>query len=357
MNRIRIWVPNVAAAACWLLAAGASAQPLPVPAPAPPLPQVKPAPPVPPLPPGFKSLVPFDRDFAKDVAKDMAAIYKDAWAWNAPGAWVPFQGPRQTPGRGGATQTESMDMAFSNPNTPGTVELHLFGGSVLVKGTNRKDVSIRVTHRGNDTAFERDAPPPPPGMRRLSSGRRGSLSVEEDNNRIEMRSRTVNGEMDLEIEVPVRTNLELRVVNGGDIAVEGVEGSLEVNNVNGPVRLTNVSGSVVASSVNANVTVRLTRVTDAKAMAFSSLSGTVDVTLPATTKANLKLRSDNGDVFTDFDVQQTEPPSRSGFERSDRGGKRVRFESNSTIYGTINGGGPEIEARSFNGSVYIRKAQ
>ena len=51
MNRIRIWVPNVAAAACWLLAAGASAQPLPVPAPAPPLPQVKPAPSVSPMPP------------------------------------------------------------------------------------------------------------------------------------------------------------------------------------------------------------------------------------------------------------------------------------------------------------------
>jgi len=139
--------------------------------------------------------------------------------------------------------------------------------------------------------------------------------------------------------------------------VEGVEGSLEVNNVNGPVRLTGVSGSVVASSVNANVTVRLTRVTDAKAMAFSSLSGTVDVTLPATTKANLKLRSDNGDVFTDFEVQQTEPPARSGWVRSDRGDRRVRFEGNNTIYGTINGGGPEIEARSFNGSVFIRKAQ
>ena len=118
---------------------------------------------------------------------------------------------------------------------------------MLVKGTNRKDVSIRVTHRGNDTAFERDAPPPPAGMRRLTAGRRGNLSVEEDNNRIEVRSRTVNGDMDLEIEVPVRTNLELRVVNGGDIAVEGVEGNLEVNNVNGPVRLTGVSGSVVAS--------------------------------------------------------------------------------------------------------------
>ena len=252
MNRIRMWVPNLAVACC-LAAAAASAQPQPSPAPpARPAPQARPAPPAPPAPPaGFKTLVPFDSGFNKDLA----AAWQNSWKWNDPGVWGwPFQNPRQTTSRGGATQTESMEMALSNPGAPGTIELHLFNGSVLVKGTNRKDVSIRVTHRGNDTAFERDAPPPPAGMRRLSAGRRGNLSVEEDNNRIEVRSRTVNGDMDLEIEVPVRTNLELRVVNGGDISVEGVEGSLEVNNVNGPVRLTNVSGSVVASSVNANVT-------------------------------------------------------------------------------------------------------
>lgn len=357
MNRMRIGVFNVAAVMCCLLAAQASAQPLPAP-PAPPAGRLGPAPPLPPAPPaGFRSLKPSEFDWTgldqawKHAVDAMAWIPNDSWGW-------PFSQSRSQTGSRSASQTESMEMAFTNPNTPGTVELHLFNGSVLVKGTNRKDVSVRVTHRGGDSAFERDAPPPPAGMRRLSSGRRGSLSLEEDNNRIEIRSRSVNSDMDLEIEVPARTNLELRVVNGGEIAVEGVEGSLEVNNINGPVRLTNVAGSVVASSTNANVTVRLTRVTDAKAMAFSSLSGTVDVTLPASTKANLKLRSDNGDVFTDFDVQQSEAPGRGGWTRSTRGGdKRVRFENNSTVYGTINGGGPEIEARSFNGSVFIRKAQ
>jgi hypothetical protein len=358
MNRMRIRVFNVAGMVCCLLAAQASAQTPPVP-PAPPVGKIGPALPTPtPAPPaGFKALKPSEFEWTgldqawKHAVDAMAWIPNDSWGW-------PFSQSRTQTGSRSAGQTEAMEMAFTNPNTPGTVELHLFSGSVLVKGTNRKDVSVRVTHGGGDSAFERDAPPPPAGMRRLSSGRRGSLSLEEDNNRIEIRSRTVNSDMDLEIEVPARTNLELRVINGGEIAVEGVEGNLEVNNVNGPVRLTGVSGSVVASSTNANVTVRLTRVTDAKAMAFSSLSGTVDVTLPASTKANLKLTSNNGDVFTDFDVQQTESPARSGWTRSTRGGdRRVRFENNSTIYGTINGGGPEIEARSFNGSVYIRKAQ
>ena len=356
MNRMRMSVTNVAAVLCWLLAAQASAQTPPAP-PAAPGARVSPAPPVPPVPPGFRSLKPSEFDWTgldkiwKNAVDAMAWVPNDSWGW-------PFSQSASQSARGGAAQTESMEMAFSNPGSIGTVELHLFSGSVTVKGTNRKDVSLRVTHRGGDSAFERSAPPPPPGMRRLS-GRRGSLSAEEENNRIEVRSRSINSDMDLEIEVPARTNLELRVVNGGEIIVENVEGAIEVNNVNGPVRLTNVAGSVVASATNSNVTVRLTRVTDAKAMAFTSLSGTVDVTLPATTKANLKLRSDNGDVFTDFDVQQTEAPVRSGWTRParGRGDRSVRFGGNNTIYGTINGGGPEIEARSFNGSVFIRKAQ
>ncbi len=44
----------------------------------------------------------------------------------------------------------------------------------------------------------------------------------------------------------------------------------------------------------------MTRLNAAKAMAFTSLNGVIDVTLPASTRANLKLRSDMGDVYTDF---------------------------------------------------------
>jgi DUF4097 and DUF4098 domain-containing protein YvlB len=248
-------------------------------------------------------------------------------------------------------------VGFSDAGRPGTVVVTLFSGSLTVKGRARKDVAIHVSHNGRESAFERDAPPPPAGMRRLTPSRRGDLAVDEDNNQMVLRASTPVTRMDLELEVPLRTNLTLRLVNGGDIDVEGVDGNLEVNNVSGAIRLTGVAGSVVANSVNDQVLVRLTRVTDQKAMAFSSLNGSVDVTLPSSTKANLRVRSDNGDVFTDFDVQQTTPPTgATGFTRTNRGSKqRFRLDGR-TIYGTINGGGPEIEARSFNGTVFIRKA-
>jgi len=103
------------------------------------------------------------------------------------------------------------------------------------------------------------------------------------------------------------------------------------------------------------VTARLTRVMADKAMAFTSLNGPVDVTLPPMIKATLKMRSDQGEIFTDFDVQLTPVPAPPN--AGTRRGGRYRVEVNRAIYGSVNGGGPEIELRTFNGSVYLRKGQ
>jgi hypothetical protein len=90
-------------------------------------------------------------------------------------------------------------------------------------------------------------------------------------------------------------------------------------------------------------------------MAFTSLNGTVDVTLPPNTKANLRLRSDNGDVYSDFDVQLA--ASQPVVQESRSANGRYRISRNRSIVGAINGGGPEFELRTFNSNVYVRKGR
>jgi DUF4097 and DUF4098 domain-containing protein YvlB len=128
-----------------------------------------------------------------------------------------------------------------------------------------------------------------------------------------------------------------------------------IDNTNGGITLTGVAGSVVANTTNGHVVATLTRVTAQKAMAFTSFNGRVDVTLPAATRANLKLRSDNNDVFTDFDVQLGSAPA--SVQDTRREGGRFRISVNKSIYGSINGGGPDIELRTYNGNVYLRKGK
>jgi hypothetical protein len=79
----------------------------------------------------------------------------------------------------------------------------------------------------------------------------------------------------------------------------------------------------------------------------------VDVTLPAATKANLRLRSSNGEIYSDFDVQPSQSSPVVEESRSRNG--RYRIDRNRWVTGAINGGGPEFELRSFNSDVYVRK--
>ena len=256
-------------------------------------------------------------------------------------------------GTAGAQQADEQIVPFSDPSRPGKVEAELLHGSIIVRGENRRDVSVIM--RGGPPVRERNDRPVPPGMRRLNQTAGFEITEERNEIKIEASSfRPTSGT--LEIRVPLRTNLELASVNGQTITVENVEGEIEIESLNGSVMLTNVAGSVLANTQNGPITATLTRVMADKAMAFTSFNGKVDVTMPGSIKANLKMRSDNGDIFTDFDVQlQQAPPAAGRGTRNNRG--KFQVEVNRSIFGSVNGGGPEIELRSFNGTIYLRKGQ
>src|SRR5580704_13414746 len=161
--------------------------------------------------------------------------------------------------------------------------------------------------------------------------------------------------IDLTIQVPIHTSLHLRAVNDGDIMVSGVDGELDIDNVNGSVTLTKIAGSAVAHALNGKLIASFTRVNQ-KPMAFSSLNGDIDVTFPADLKATVSLKSDNGDVFSDFDVNMLPQSAQTVVEDGRSHGGKYKVKIDKTVRGTINGGGPEMQFTNFNGGIYIRKA-
>ena len=246
---------------------------------------------------------------------------------------------------------ERFTVPFSDPGRPGKLELSsVNGGALTIKGTNRRDVLIVSGTRDADRGRGRQRDDSPTtGLRRLSQP--GGFNVEESNNVMEISTGPLRSHT-FDIEVPTRTNLQLSLVNGGAMTITDVDGEMELNNINGSIILTNVAGAVVANSNNGSVKAVMTRVTPDKAMAFASLNGNIDVTLPAAIRATFKLRSDMGNVYTDFDLQLK--PSQTAAPQRGRDGT-TRLEVNRSIYGAANGGGPEIELRSFNGNIYLRK--
>lgn len=243
-------------------------------------------------------------------------------------------------------EPDVLTVPFSDPSRPGTVQVETLSGSITVRGGARKDVQITARGRGDSARAPREAPP---GLRRLTQA--AGFEIEESGNVMEIESDS-NRFVDFEILVPAQTNLELESVNGG-ITVEGVEGTLEIESVNGAIVLNSVAGSVVAETTNGRVAATLTRVMPDTPMSFAAFNGDVDVTLPASIRATFKLRSERGEVFTDLDLQLQPQPAPASRRNSDG---QTRIEVNRAIYGTVNGGGPEIEMRTFNGNVYVRRA-
>jgi DUF4097 and DUF4098 domain-containing protein YvlB len=248
---------------------------------------------------------------------------------------------------------ERVTVPFSDPSRPKMVKVSLINGGITVRAYNGKEVIVEASARESEAHHR---PEPPPGMHRINAAGSG-LQIEESENTVTIGVEHIGGNSELALQVPVDTSLKLSTVNHGNIVVEGVSGDLEVENTNGGITINHVSGSVVAHALNGRVVATLDRVNPNKAMSFSSLNGNVDVTLPADVRAKVKMKTDNGEMFSDFDVKldaANHGPVVEG-NRSTGGKYRLRFDR--AVYGTINGGGPEMQFTTFNGSIFLRKGK
>jgi DUF4097 and DUF4098 domain-containing protein YvlB len=250
-----------------------------------------------------------------------------------------------------AQSDNKVTVPLTDPSRPVTLRAHLVSGSITVKGADVKEVVVEARARGDEAHSGGRAE----GMKRIPMTSTG-LNIEAENNNVRVSTDSYQRTIDLTITVPIRTSLSLHSVNDGNIVVSGVDGELDINNVNGEVDLKNIGGSVVAHALNGHVVATFNRIDPQKPMAFSSLNGDIDVTFPADLKANVSLRTDNGEVYSDFDVKvQPTAPQQTVEDNRGKGGKyKVQIDKN--VRGTINGGGQEIQFKNFNGNIYIRRA-
>ena len=271
---------------------------------------------------------------------------------------------------------EQLVISLTDPGKPGSLEVGLITGFIHVTGYAGKDVVIEAMteqrhykgysgdYSGKDVVIETmtdgnrqkrsDERNAGSGMKRITPANSLDISAEEKNNRVTVSTSSFQKPVNLTIKVPQRFSLKLSTVNEGDITVDNVTGELEINNVNGGITLTNISGSAVANTINGELKATFREVDNNAPMAFSTLNNRVDVTFPASVKANVKLKSDRGDIFSDFDIAIDKKQPQA--TRSNQSGMyRVTIED--WVYGKINGGGPEVMMKSMNGSIYVRKAK
>lgn len=250
-------------------------------------------------------------------------------------------------------ENERITVPLSDPAAPAKLEVHLLSGGITVEAYDGKEILVETEVVLQELKRKGEEKPRQDGLRRIENTGY-SLSVEERKNHVKISSPSHEQTVNLSIQVPRHTSLDIKSVENGDIRVRGTSGEMELASTDGSIKAIDVAGTVVAQTVDGSIEVKLTSLAAEKPLSFSTFDGDIDVTLPAAVKADLRIRAMQGKILTDFDlkVESTVNEVREGGE-----GKGFRWAVEKEVRAQVGGGGQEIVFKTYDGDVVIRKGK
>jgi hypothetical protein len=305
----------------------------------------------------------------------------------------------------------SAQYKFSDPAKPGTLRIRIGRGNLVVRAGDGPEITIQ------SNSAPKQNPVRPDGLRVLTEASGYSFTEEKNVALLDYGIENPGESGDFQITVPRNTAIIVNDLWGGDVACSGISGDLDIRSRNGKVSLDDVSGGALVEARNGEIRATVREIHEGRPLSFTSVNGAVSIRLPADAKANVRLRTQNGTILTDFDekalVTATEiappyprrlrqAPSGNGGDALDDNTKEAIKEAikesaravqkekeaireaaqasqestaetgifvpmppipplppmtgGKTVSGALNGGGPEIQAMTVNGDVILRKA-
>lgn len=206
-----------------------------------------------------------------------------------------------------SSETTTSRIKFSDPSKPGTLRAQLPWADVHVTSTDAAEIIVTssLTEKGKKE-------PRPDGLRRLDDDLSFDLTEKNNLATLQMTGGLEAQGSEFNIQLPHHTALVLRTEMGGDVVIENFDGDIDVDSMNGEITLKDIVSSAVANTMNGEINASF-KTSPVKPVSFSTMNGEINVRLPAETKANLRLRSQNGSLLTDFPegVLKTKVESRS----------------------------------------------
>jgi hypothetical protein len=266
--------------------------------------------------------------------------------------WVQGLYAQNTSSAGSTNSSRSVRLGeykikFGGSSKDRRLEIYLDKSSLSIEGYNGEELII-TTDKAEPT------PERAKGMKSLYANGTDNtgigLEVVNEGNTIKI-TKVNKRDGEYKIKVPKNVVLvveEMSFHGGGDFKINDIEGSVEVQSKTADIIVRNLNGSLVAHSTSGNIEVVFNKISADKPTSITNISGEVDITLPADTKANIRTKSISGEVYTDFDIALE--------KKGDDKAKGMKYWGGSyEAKGTINGGGVEMRLESISGNVYIRK--
>jgi hypothetical protein len=135
----------------------------------------------------------------------------------------------------------------------------------------------------------------------------------------------------------------------GDLLIDSFKGSLEIHTLNANVKITNSTGPFAINTISGDLEVIFSSINQEAPTSLASVSGLIDVSIPASEKATIGLNTMNGNVYNNLDLKRpyVEQPDKRA-----EGMNPIRRESGEF---TLNGGGQKVYLKSISGNIYLRK--
>jgi len=244
-------------------------------------------------------------------------------------------------------EEQEIVLPLSRPGEPGRLNLNTFRGSVEISGYDGNEVVVRYYGMADK---RRERQEPPEGMRRITEPAPGFEATENDNV-VTIRSEAIWGATRFHIMVPQNFSVNINLVQADTLAISNVSGDLEINQVSGGVSLVDVSGAALVNTVNGNIVAVFENISTDKPMSFNTLTGDIDISFPSGSRFTTRLRSEFGEMFTDFDMDIREDAS----PRRNNASHSLRIPVSETVVADVNGGGPEYRITTLRGNIYLRK--
>ncbi len=155
----------------------------------------------------------------------------------------------------------------------------------------------------------------------------------QGNGRMNVRNNDVK--VAFKVRVPAKVGLIGRTVNGEITALE-LTGNVESHTVNGSIKIS-TSGYARAKTVNGDINAKLTDATWSGALDFKTVNGGITVDLPSEINSTVEASTVSGDISSDFQLTILGTMSRRH------------------LSGTIGGGGRDLNLKTVNGSIHLRR--
>lgn len=136
--------------------------------------------------------------------------------------------------------------------------------------------------------------------------------------------------------------VEDKTFRGETVWVRNFQDPIEMSLKQHSIHLENVTGPMAVKTLYGHVEAVFNSVSQEGSISLVAVHSFVDVSLPTATKADLTLKTNHGEIYSDINISIDESASKSSV-------------SHKVITGKINGGGVNMTINSNYSEVYLRK--